>query len=222
MASILRDHKVTFRRRDYLARVALEWWSLADKQGRYDFNICRFIYNVLIPKLRGKGRLQIKFYDPVDLPEQACVTFDPLTLHVVKKIWEDADRGEAYARFMIAHEIGHIILHDSRAAAFSGDEAAIVRFAQREESAESQANDFADLFLVPDHVALKLNNRDKIAVLCVVPDETAERRLHDAHATREPLCPSYEGDMCMNCHSFTVVQAGNLRKCDTCGWELGF
>jgi hypothetical protein len=95
VTTILRDHKVTFLRREFIADVALQWWLLADRQGRYDFNICRFIYDVLIPKLKRKGTLQIQFYDPEELPEQACVTFNPLTLHIVKKIWQDADRGEA-------------------------------------------------------------------------------------------------------------------------------
>jgi len=90
---------------------------LADRRGN-NFNICDFVVQVLAKSFRRKGKLQIEFYDPEDLPEQACVTFDSLTLHIVKRIWDDAAAGRPYARFIVAHEIGHIVLHDRTAAAF--------------------------------------------------------------------------------------------------------
>ncbi|WP_298243871.1 ImmA/IrrE family metallo-endopeptidase [uncultured Bradyrhizobium sp.] len=213
----LRDHKVRHQSREHIARVALFWWLIADRRGGNSFNICSFVLQVLAKRLRGKGKLQIEFYSPEDLPEGACVTFNPLTLHIVKRIWDDAGAGETYARFIVAHEIGHILLHDGLAVAFSNDNEAVLKFVEEEESAEAQANAFADLFLAPDHVVLRLREQDTIAGLCVVSDAVAKRRLKDALATKHPLFPQYTGDACDKCRSFTLLHIGVLLKCDECG-----
>jgi len=215
MAVLLRDHKVRYMSREQIARVALDWWAIADRRGN-NFNICDFVVQVLAKKrFQSKGQLQIKFYE--DLPEQASVTFDPLTLHIEKRVWDAAAAGESYARFIVAHEIGHIVLHDRTAAAFSNDENAVLKFVEKEESAEEQANAFADLFLVPDHVALRLRDVDTIAGLCVVADTVAKRRLKDALLSKSPLHPQYKGDACIKCSNFTLLRVGVLLRCGTCG-----
>jgi IrrE N-terminal-like domain len=140
-----------------------------------------------------------------------------LTLHIVEDIWRDADSGRPYARYIVAHEIGHIVLQDEFAVAFSDDKAAQLNFVQDEESAEWQANIFADYFLVPDHIAIKLRESVLIAGLCVVADEVAARRLHAAASAKCVLMPPYEGEMCAGCGNFTVVRSGNSTRCDTCG-----
>jgi hypothetical protein len=211
-----RDHKVRYLTREYIASVALSWWVIADRRGN-SFNICKFVLEVLAKRLRSKGQLQIKFYNSEELPERACVTFDPLTLHIVKKIWEDADLGEPYARFILAHEIGHIVLHDRFAVAFSDDHEAVLNFVEKEESGESQANVFADYFLVPDHIAIKLKEPDLIAGLCLVADDVAVRRQREATSTRHVLMPQYEGETCGECGNFSLVRNGTCMKCDTCG-----
>ncbi|MGY4236361.1 hypothetical protein ACVIIW_005308 [Bradyrhizobium sp. USDA 4449] len=213
----LRDHKVRHQSREDIARVALSWWLIADRHGVNSFNICTFVLQVLAKHLRGKGKLHVEFCSPEDLPEGACVTFNPPTLHIVQRIWDDAGAGEPYARFILAHEIGHIVLHDGRAVAFSNDKDAVLKFVEEEESAEAQANAFADLFLAPDHVALRLRDEDTIAGLCVVSDTVAKRRLKDALASKHPLFPRYTGDACDKCRSFTLLHIGVLLKCDECG-----
>lgn len=212
----LRDHKVRILSREQIARMALNWWLIADRRGGNSFNICTFVVQVLAKRLRGKGKLHIEFYSAEDLPEGACVTFNPLTLHIVRRIWDDAGAGETYARFIVAHEIGHIVLHDGLAVAFSNDREAVLKFVEKEESAEEQANAFADLFLAPDHVALHLHDEDTIAGLCVVSDTVAKRRLKDALASKHPLFPQYTGDACGKCSNFTLLRIGVLLKCDTC------
>jgi hypothetical protein len=199
----------------------MSWWVVATKCG-HNFDICNFITGILAERLRGKGKLQIKFYDSEeDLPERACVTFNPLTLHIFEKIWRDASLGVPYARFILAHEIGHIVLHNEFAVAFSDDKAAQLKYLQNEESGEWQANIFADYFLVPDHIAIKLREPDLITGLCVVTDDLAERRLRDAKATKRVLTPRYEGEMCSKCGNFTLVRNGTCMKCDTCGSTTG-
>lgn len=95
---MFRDHKVRYLARESIASFALSWWRAADRRGK-SFNICTFVVEVLAKRLREKGQLQIKFYSSEELPERACVTFDPLTLHIDRKIWHDANLGKPYARF---------------------------------------------------------------------------------------------------------------------------
>jgi hypothetical protein len=211
-----RDYKVRFNDREGIAKIAMSWWLAAKRIG-HSFNICTFITEILAKRLRNKGKLEIKFYRHEDLPEKACVTFNPLTLHIVQQIWSDAGLGKPYARRIVAHEIGHIVLHDQNAVAFSDDKTAQLRFIQDEESGEWQANIFADYFLVPDHVALKLRVHDIIAGLCVVTDDLAGRRLREAISAKEILRPVYEGDACGECSNFTLLRDGCTTRCDACG-----
>jgi hypothetical protein len=159
-----RDHKVRIKTREDIAKIVMAWWMVASKLG-HSFNVCNFVVEVLANRLRNKGTLQIKLYSPEELPEKACVSFNPLTLHIVEQIWQDAGFGRTYARYIVAHEVGHIVLHDEFAAAFSEEKAAQLNFVQNEESGEWQANIFADYFLVPDHLAVRLGEPDLIAGL---------------------------------------------------------
>jgi hypothetical protein len=194
----------------------MSWWRLATKRG-HSFNICEFVLGSLTRHFSAKGRLEIEFYDRGrDIDDPAYVTFKPLKLHVDRKVWQAAQNGEAYARFILAHEIGHIVLHDEFALAFSDEEAAQLKYLENIESAEWQANVFADYFLVPDHIALKLHDTDVVAGLCVVTDDLAKRRLKDAKNSRVVLNPTYVGEMCSECGNFTLTLNGALIKCDTC------
>jgi len=215
-----RDHRVRILSRENIAKIAMEWWSLA-RSSQHSFNICNFVLNVLPNRIKGKGRLTVEFYDqgPGDSP--AYVTFSPLTLHVDRNVWDAANRGEPYARYIIAHEVGHLVLHDQHAVAFSEEEAALLIYVQNEESAEWQAHVFAALFLVPDHIALRLNDADLIAGLCVVTDRLAADCLSDAKNTKSVISPRYEGEMCSECGNFTLVRNGTCMKCDTCGSTTG-
>jgi hypothetical protein len=215
-----RDHKVKYLTREQVAATALAWWKLAERRG-HTFNICKFVTDVLVKRLGGKGPLKIKFYEyneRHELPERACVTFNPtLTLHIWRSIWDGANTGVPHDRFIVAHEIGHIVLHDQYAAAFSNDDEAKLNFLQKEESAEEQANAFADLFLAPDHVALSFRDVDTIALLCVVSDEMATRRLRDALIERNPIIRIYDGEICCKCYNSTLISNGRQITCDTCG-----
>jgi hypothetical protein len=211
-----RDHRVPIKSREAIAKIAMAWWTAASKRG-HSFNICEFVVGVLTERFRSKGRLEIEFYDRCKNDDPAYVTFKPLTLHIDRKIWRSAEDGEAYARYVVAHEVGHIVLHDEFAVAFSDEDAAQLKYLQDEESGEWQANVFAGYFLAPDHLALKLHDPDVIAGLCVITDELAAKRLTEAKNSKAVLNPTYEGEMCGQCGNFTLVRDGTNMKCDTCG-----
>lgn len=200
----------------------MAWWRIAPKSG-HSFNICDFVLRQLCEHSSTKGRpLELDIYERSDGGDDpAYVTFKPLTLHVDKKVWEDANLGKGYARYIVAHEIGHIVLHDEFAAAFSDEEAAQLKYLQDEESGEWQANVFAGYFLVPDHVALKFKDIEVIAGLCVVDDDVADKRLREAMAVKITLNPFYEGEICASCGNFTLLRKGIYLSCDTCGTIAG-
>jgi len=92
--TMARDHHVHIKDREGIARIAMSWWLAASRLG-HSFNVCSFITDVLAVRLRSKGQLRIKFYSSErELPERACVSFNPLTLHIVEKVWRDADEGK--------------------------------------------------------------------------------------------------------------------------------
>jgi hypothetical protein len=211
-----RDHEVRIKSREDIARIAMSWW-LAARRDRYYFNICLFVTEVLAQRLRGKGKILVKLYSSDEIPDRAYVTFWPLTLHIDERIWHDAGLGKAYARHIVAHEIGHIVLHDEFAVAFSAEKEAQLGYLQDEESGEWQANIFADYFLVPDYIAIKLKVPDVIAGLCVVTDDLAARRLRDVALMKKILFPPYLGEICQECWNFTLLSNGASTECDTCG-----
>jgi hypothetical protein len=211
-----RDHRVRIKSREDIAKIAMSWWTTANRRG-YSFNVCEFVVEVLAKRLMSKGELQIEFYDRCNNDDPAYVRFTPLTLYVDRKVWAAAGNGETYARYIIAHEIGHIVLHDQFAVAFSDEQAAQLKYLQDEESGEWQANMFAGYFLAPDHIALKLQDADILAGLCVISDDLAAKRLSEAKNRKTVLNPTYEGEMCGECGNFTLARNGNTTTCDTCG-----
>lgn len=197
---------------------------LSDKRvgGGY-FNICDFVRNVVAPRIPDGLKIDLCSFE--DLPQKACVTFgSKTTLHVIDAIWADAGLGKDYARRIVAHEIGHLVLHYNEYAiiqqqemAFSEGRLAPYKFIEPAESCECQANTFADFFLVPDHLAIKYDDAATIAVLCLVTDEEAARRLDEAKSSRKIIFPLYEGNMCGECSNLTLVRKGTCMTCDTCG-----
>ncbi len=211
--SKLHDHKVAFRDRASIAKLALWLWKQA-AAFTSAFDICAFIEGPLSEYLKNKGPLRIRLHSERGLPEGAYVEFNPLTLHVTKKIWEDAKKGLDYARYILAHEIGHLVLHDKRAQAFSRDKSVSLKFVLDEQSCETQAHWFAEYFLVPDHLVNLYKIAELIETACVVPKEIAEKRVKDFNSTNKLLKIFYENDICLNCGNLSVH---NGCECTVCG-----
>jgi hypothetical protein len=122
------DHKVTFRSEDAIASIAARCWTISQQTRPFTFDVMGFLTNVLVgqgidavvtTRGRKKGKLSVKFFDrEFDQEDPAYVEFDParrddyVTLHVDREIWRLAERGDSYACWVLAHEIGHVLLHD--------------------------------------------------------------------------------------------------------------
>src|SRR5690242_17906696 len=113
MTAQLRDYYVTYDREERIGSTALEWYDAGNCSTNPDFNIVNFIEQTLIRRLsKKKGKLEIRFFDMTNEQDHpAYVTIDPLTLHVDREIWQLAKIGDPFARHVLAHEVGHIVLH---------------------------------------------------------------------------------------------------------------
>jgi hypothetical protein len=220
MSAMRRDHHVTFRREETLESAALRLRCDAGLQNRPTFNIVDFIKGFLSKALREKGPFKIELFDQGPGEPAAYVTFNPLTLHVDNEVWERADMGDPEATFILAHEIGHLILHNHFAKAFSNNSEDRIKFAEKEYSAEWQANTFASYFLLPTHIVEAFGNAQELARSCGVTHQMAEDRVKAVRATS---CRSaiFEGEACSNCGNFTLLRRGTSLTCTTC-WRRSF
>jgi hypothetical protein len=211
-----RDHHVRFRCEEEIARFATEWRRAGNVANLANFDIVTFVEKILSRKYTRKGQLQIVFFDIIQDQDPAFVTFRPLTLHIDAEIWKLARWGDPEARFIIAHEIGHIILHDHEAKPFSNDPSLNIAFDRSEHSAEWQANTFAGYFLLPDQIVRAFGDVDQLIASCGVPRKLAEDRLSSVAITARKS-KNFDGDVCSKCGNFTLVRNGTCLKCDTCG-----
>lgn len=218
--SVLRsDHHVAFRREETIAEAALNWRVWAENEDDEDFNIVEYIETFFKPRWQG-GALCIRLFtsDSTKPGDLAYVTYNPPTLHIERGVWEEARRGEPTARYMIAHELGHLVLHNADAKAFSASEDDWLKFGVRENSAEWQAHVFAEYFLLPNHQMQSLRRLKAVDVAgrCCVP-------VHVVHSAvdRGKRLFIYSGDPCSDCGNFTMARNGIYLKCDTCGATSG-
>ena len=209
MPSALRDYLVSFTREEEIARIAHEWRVAAGIENSAEFNIIAFVEDILSKKLK-KGPLHIEFFDMREGEHPAFVTFWPhITLHIDRDIWGNAKMGDPESRAIVAHEVGHIILHDHHAKAFSYDRIN-PKFYVKETSAEWQANIFADYFLLPDQVVIAYWDVKELAKSCSVTQAFARQRLNAVAEARHPK-PKIEGDFCIKCGQFTVRRDGSVK-----------
>jgi hypothetical protein len=220
VGSMRRDHYVKFCPEEEIARLALCWRNAGDIKNLGYFNIIDFVENVLSKQFTRKGILKIILFEGSPTEESAYVTYKPVTLHVDSEMWNLAKLGEPASRHIIAHEIGHIILHDHYARPFSSDPSENIRFAQKEHSAEWQANIFAGYFLLPDHIVQSFGDPHGMAANCAVPEKLAQERTATfIRANRK--AKNFEGDVCTECGNFTLIRKRTSLKCDTCGATTG-
>jgi len=199
-----KDHKVSFRTRESIKSVADRARALDKDAHRNGFRITSYLRMLAADQVLKTGPLKIHFFAPAVGEAPAYVTYDPTILHVDPEIWEEADQGEPGARFILAHELGHVILHDHHAQPFSGEKQDWI--IMDEESAEWQAHTFADYFLISDgEVSTHITPTD-VAIFCAVDREVAIRRL-------TPI--TYVGEYC-ECGG-TRVRRGIVERCDCCG-----
>jgi hypothetical protein len=229
------NHKVEFKSEERIAAIAARCWAMSRQQRPLTFDIVGFINDILVERgidavvtTRGrkKGKLAIQFFDrefPQDDPAYVEFAKDQrdnyVTLHVDREVWRRAELGDSNACEILAHETGHILLHDHYANAFSSDVNGQKLFAgtSKEDFAEWQAITFAGYLLIPSRIARKYSDPQILSAVTNTPSRLAQERLNAVQNEKRVLNPRYEGDMCAGCGGFTLVREGRSLKCENCG-----
>ena len=221
------NYKVPFRNEEAIATLALQCRRDAENENLARFNIIEFVEHVLprVLKRLKKGTLEIELFSACGDEKLAKVILRqgkaPI-LRVDKEIWDLAVLGEPDAKFIIAHEVGHLVLHDHYAQAFSIGPVEQGKFVQEEEQSEWQANTFASYFLIPRRVLAAFPTSEELARCCEVPRWLSDQRFAAAleeqrRSERRVRAKAYTGDSCGDCGSFTMLPDGIFLRCDTCG-----
>ncbi|WP_457796349.1 ImmA/IrrE family metallo-endopeptidase [Methylocystis sp. S23] len=173
--------------------------------------------------------LAIKFFEQTELPRKgllkvvpfnasgvppARVKFKPsLRLFVHEEVLEAATKyGDPRARFILAHEIGHMVEHDHNAKAFSEADAKRLTGWPKEERAEWQADTFADHLLLPIKFLFGYRfDVCAIALACNVEHQVVVRQIGALKSEKRYVCKA-----CPECGCFTLARSGTVLKCETC------
>lgn len=204
MATMRSDYKVGYLSEESIAQITLARRTDAGQRNSTYFNIVKYVEH-LERTWRKKGKFSVRFFDATDNQKPAYVTFAPPTMHVDREVWKLAEIGEPDARFIVAHELGHLFLHDHHAKAFSDDPAERITYADQGHSAEWQANTFAAHFLLPDHIVSAHYDAKALAASCSVNKFLADERL-DAIIDRDRR--RRNSGICSTCGDFTLNSDG--------------
>jgi hypothetical protein len=221
------DHKVPFRSEAFIVQIAMKCWRIGTVPGSnlVDLNV---ILEELkahgvesIVQIRGvkrKGRLSIEIIEDNASQPPAYVEFTPkLAMYVQRSVWSRFQKGHSEERVIIAHEIGHILLHSDEAKQFSRDPSLQIQFADDEDSAEGQANTLADHLLIPAHVGQRIQDVSHVAFACNVPDEFAFDRMAAIGRAKKNLSVVADCEPCEICGDFAVPIEADKRQCKSCG-----
>lgn len=212
--------------------------QLCRVQGQRGFNICKIIEEHLFKKYKEKGQLKLALFirdenrplPPawVQFGQKTILGFTETILHVDLTIWDAAEKGDPDARFVLAHEIGHIILHDLGIAQFSNSGKRPKGTLSKEHNVEWQADTFAKYFLLPDEEIIAIIGAssadviDSIEFFCKVGAEVATERLQEVEK-RERKRQAIEGStLCMNCGGRNLLNEKRNIRCLECNFPQIF
>ena len=208
--SALTDHKVAPYTEDELKDLARKARAFFEVPEVGYFNVIDCIRALAGNKPFKGERLQISFFNRKGKQAPAKIQYKPLRLSFDKEYWDLADIGEPAARYVGAHEICHVLVHNSDAQQYSGQIKKWIDF--REQSAEWQANTFADHFLVSDASIDKYFLPGRVAAFCGVENKVAIRRV----GNRVTLVGNY----CPECGNSSLYRVGLVECCDVCNWSV--
>lgn len=215
------DFKVSRRYREDITDLAARWRAAKSEWANSNrFDVVRLLLDHVLPDLAKDGRkieLRIVENDPEE--PDAWVDFYAGEMCVQRFVWDNALAQEEHARLVVAHEVGHLILHRDQVFAFSRGLEKKLGFLAPEESAEQQANWFAAALLLPDAVVRRLSAKDTfvVATLALVSEHLVRVRRREVDMDKRYR--SYTGDQC-ECGSLEVIRVGVSTKCEACGAEL--
>lgn len=186
-----------------------------DHNGRV--RVTDFIKSLVEDGFNGR-KLKLKLFTaPENAPQSELAFVNNILFELCcdQELWNDAEIGEPLARFILAHEIGHIILHtNKRSTRYYSPISASDRKAKKEHYSEWQANEFALQFLIPSNALCANVTTYDIARRFGVETDIADRAIH---SIKERFI--YNGDYCPKCGNQTIAVNSNIVICDECGYQ---
>ena len=122
--------------------------------------------------VRGKKPFALEFASDAEMPGNSGLTVydrSKIVVKIPRRVRHRAFMGDGYARYTIAHELGHVVLHVDKLM----EGAALPRrhggnvsvpWIPKFKSAEHQAMVFAGAFLINDDTARALSSADEVSV----------------------------------------------------------
>lgn len=148
-------------------------WRTLKQQDPDCFPIDRFIEFVLVPYLPG---FQLELVDDEEMPGYEGATWpDQRLMRFPNSVYEGACAGDPRSRFTMAHELGHLMLHEGTQRFDRRTDPAQRVVAYRD--SEWQANEYAASILMPRHIVKQLRCATQIADRCGVSYHAASTRL---------------------------------------------
>lgn len=209
------DYKVKERGEIQLAADAEKFRKWLRVDHLLEFDPLHAIEHLKITPYSEKGILSVVPFRAVRGSPPARVKYNPLKLFVADEVLAAAKDTEPYARFILDHEIGHIIEHDHSAKAFSDEEAARLTAWPKELRAEWQADTFAYHVSLPWRFIVAFYfDRLELASRCNVLPDIVDKQIASLRRAR-----NYSLDPCPQCSNFTVVRRIENFRCDNCSWH---
>ena len=212
------DHWVEPRDEQQIEKVARRWRSAAERLYQSEFfNMVEFIKDLVQQGPHHPDYLHIKFFEKSYVGPPAKVGYKPRTLWTRADVWAAArDLNDEYARYVLAHECGHIALHDHTAKAYSGPDGKRIPPESQFRSAEWQADRFADNLLMPIEVVERVNNAHDLAIRCGVELHRAQFRIE---AVRDHWLLNGQAhlDQCERCFGYNTARIQSRVRCNSCG-----
>lgn len=205
------------RTAEWISAQAIDLREKCGVNAQLDLDVMQLLRSLERTTLPRKGRLKTFVHNDKPLGYKAYVKFDPLELHVEKLTFERARWGQDFsAKYIICHELGHVVLHDGLAVPFSEREITRPIFGAESGLAEDQANRFADQLLLPDHILSQFGSIESLIDMCQIGRDLAERRFP---RRRNPnlFRQAYVGEFCLDCQTPSLLRRGLLLQCDNCG-----
>jgi IrrE N-terminal-like domain len=171
-----------------------------------------------------------------DLPnDSGLTTYDGsrVLVRIPRRVRHDASLGHGYARFTIAHELGHATLHLKRLLQGASmprrrNGNTKLDWIPRFQSAERQAMVFAAAYLINDRIAQNLSSADEIAVQFGLSLEAAriyfeqmleeiDRPTSAQRVSRKKKTPiAFLVDPCPSCGQPKLFPVGHKFMCQAC------
>ncbi|MBM6595842.1 ImmA/IrrE family metallo-endopeptidase [Microvirga pudoricolor] len=190
-----------FWREEDLARLATKHRALSPKAQEPNFNVVEFFGNDLPKIIRCPIKVSLRnLAGHEDWP--AFVSGGKPELICDDEVWEHSKLGDPDARYILAHEFGHLVLHSGHAQHFSDPNNEFHSWHMEEEGVEWQAHTYARYLLAPDELARAFLNSGEMATTCDIPIWLAKRRWEEVNKGM------LSGNVCPNCGDFTVSLTG--------------